>query len=328
VSPARRHVDAPPAAWPLALSDDVADAEVERLRARAEELAERAQYGWGHTIDFGRFTMPGLLGEKYLTLAGVVDQLGWWPTDLTGRRVADVGAFTGGLSVLLAARGAEQVAAVDELPDHLEQCRLVADAFGLDAVTTHAASLYDLVEEVGEGQFDVILCAGVLYHLSDMLVGLIELQRLLKPGGVLILESNAIENYEHSYANYGRYFGGMWWQPTALCIQDMAEHAGFERPEDVVFYQPGRALARVVKPTDPERATPPFTRGVNLDVDDRRDRVERTLDPAVMAPAPDLNADAGMLRAGLLRLAHRLLRLPMRLGYLYRRMTRRSRRSR
>jgi 2-polyprenyl-3-methyl-5-hydroxy-6-metoxy-1,4-benzoquinol methylase len=141
VSRARRHVDAPPAPWPLALPDEVTDAEVDRLRARAEELAERAQYGWGHTIDFGRFTMPGLLGEKYLTLAGVVDRLGWWPTDLTGKRVADVGAFTGGLSVLLAARGAEQVAAVDELGDHLEQCRLVADAFGLDAVTTHAASL-------------------------------------------------------------------------------------------------------------------------------------------------------------------------------------------
>jgi SAM-dependent methyltransferase len=67
--------------------------------------------------------MPGLLGEKYLTLAGVVDRLGWWPTDLTGKQVADVGCFTGGLSVLLAARGAERVAAVDELPEHLEQAR-------------------------------------------------------------------------------------------------------------------------------------------------------------------------------------------------------------
>jgi hypothetical protein len=161
-----------------------------------------------------------------------------------------------------------------------------------------------------------------------MLVGMIELQRLLAPGGVLILESNAVENFTHSYANYGRYFGGMWWQPTALCIQDMAEHAGFERPDDLVFYQPGRALARVIKPADPARAVVPYTRGINLEVPDRRDRVERTLDPAVMAPAPDLGAEAGMIRAGIQRLAHRLLRLPMRLGYRYRRLTRRARRSR
>ena len=324
----RRHVDAPPADWPLAMDPGTSEAEIARVRGRAEELAERAQYGWGHRIDFGPFTMPGLLGAKYLTLAGVVDRLGWWPRRLDGLRVADVGCFTGGLSVLLASRGPSEVVAVDELPEHLEQCRLVAEAFGLDNVTTREASLYDLVDELGEGQLDVILCAGVLYHLSDMLVGLVELQRLLRPGGTLILESNAIENFEHSYANYGRYFGGMWWQPTALCIQDMAEHAGFQRPEDLVFYQPGRALARVVKPTDPDQATPPFTRGVNLEVADRRDRVERTLDPAVMAPAPDLQAEAGMVRAGLLRVAHRLLRLPMRLGYLYRRLTRRSRRSR
>jgi 2-polyprenyl-3-methyl-5-hydroxy-6-metoxy-1,4-benzoquinol methylase len=321
VSAARRYVTAPPAAWPLRAPEALSDAEVDELRRQAEALAERAQYGWGHTIRFGAFTMPGLLGEKYLGLAGIFDRLGWWPKDLSGLQVADVGCYTGGLSVLMAARGAERVAAVDELPEHLEQCQLIASTFGLDTVTVHARSLYELPEELPAGGFDLVLCAGVLYHLSDMLVGLIELQRLLKPGGVLLLESNAVENWDHSYANYGRYFGGMWWQPTALCIQDMCEHAGFERPE-VVFYQPARALARVVKPAD---ALVPFTRGVNLPVADRRDAVERTLDPSVMAPAPDLGAEAGMLRRALTQAVQQLLRLPMRLGYLYRRRTRRSR---
>lgn len=320
----RRYVPAPAVPWPLTLPPDTSDTEVAELRRKAEQLAEKAQYGWGHSIPFGPFTMPGLLGEKYLSLAGAIDQLGWWPTDLTGKQAADVGCFTGGLSVLLAARGAERVAAIDELPEHLDQCKLIADAYGLDTITLHDKSLYELRDELPEASFDVVLCAGVLYHLSDMLVGLIELQHMTTPGGVVVIETNAIENWEHSYANYGRYFGGMWWQPTALCIQDMAEHAGFARPE-VVFYQPGRALARLVKPAE---ATVPFTRGVNLPIDDRRDAVERTLDPGIMAPAPDLAADAGMLaRAGRGLLA-KLLRLPMQLGYRYRKLTRRSRRAR
>lgn len=316
-----RYATAPAAAWPLSVPANASPERVAELRTAAEALAERSQYGWGHTIPFGPFTMPGLLGEKHLKIAGLFDQLGWWSRDLHGQSVADIGCFTGALSVLMAERGAAEVAAIDELPDHLAQCDLVADAFGLQTITTHEKSLYELKDSLSEGSFDLVLCAGVLYHLSDMLVGLIELQRLLKPGGVLLLETNAVENFEHSYANYGRYVGGMWWQPTALCIQDLCEHAGFERPE-VVFYQPGRALARVVKPTD---ARLPFTRGVNLPIEDRRDSVERTLDPGQLAPAPDLGADAGMLRRALIRAAHGVLRLPMRLGYLYRRFERRRR---
>ncbi|CAN5510776.1 hypothetical protein BH20ACT2_BH20ACT2_07870 [soil metagenome] len=321
---ARRYPDGAKAAWPLALPAGTPDAEVDRLRGRAEQLAADAQYGWGHTIRFGPFDMPGLLGEKYLRIAGVLDEWAWWPSSLTGLQVADVGCFTGGLSVLMAARGAAHVEAVDEVPEHLAQCDLVAGAFDLgEVVHTHQASLYELAD-LGAERFDLIMFAGVLYHVSDMLVGLIELQRLLKPGGVLLLESNAVESFEHSYANFGRYYGGMWWQPTALCIADLCEHAGFERAE-VAFYQPGRALARVVKPAG---ATVPFKRGLNLTFEDLRDGEARSLDPSVMAPAPELGANAGMLARWALRAATRVLRLPMQLGYRYRRLTRRSRTAR
>jgi SAM-dependent methyltransferase len=306
------------AEWPLRLPTGTGDAEVEALRREAGELAAAAQYGWGHTIDFGPFTQPGLLGHKYLRIAGTLDDWGWWPASLDGRRVADVGAFTGGLSLLMAARGAASVAAVDEVPEHLAQCAFVAKAFGMAAVHPVRASLYDLRHHLEPGTLDLVLMAGVLYHASDMLVGLVAMQDLLRPGGELLVETNAVECFEHSYANYGRYFGGMWWQPTALCLADMAEHAGFERPE-VRFYQPGRALARLVKP---EQARVPFRRGLNWPVEDLRDDTERGLDPGVMAPAPCHHADAGMLKRAGLRAADRALRLPMSLGYRWRRWSR------
>ena len=46
--------------------------------------------------------------------------------------VADVGCFTGGITALLADRGAERVVAVDEVGSHLEQARVVVTAFGLE----------------------------------------------------------------------------------------------------------------------------------------------------------------------------------------------------
>lgn len=303
-----------PAAWPLRLPDDTPAADAARLEATARALAERAQYGWGHTIDFGPFRIEGLLGDKYLRLAAVLDEWGWWPRDLSGLTVADVGCYTGGLSLLMAARGADRVLAVDEIAEHVEQVSFSAGAFGTDTITPLETSLYRLRDHVEPGSLDVVLVAGVLYHLSDMLVGLIALGELLRPGGVLIIETNAVECFEHSYANYGRYFGGMWWQPTALCVADLCEHAGVGRA-DVRFYQPGRALARAVKPAG---ATVPFKRGLQWDFPDLRDEVPRGLDPSVMAPAPCRHAEAGMLGRWFLRVTHGLLRLPMQLGYRWR----------
>lgn len=318
------YVRAAAAEMPTRLRDGI---DVEELRSRVAALAESAQYGWGHTIDFGPFTQPGLLATKYARIAGAFDALDWWPQDLTGLRVADVGAYTGGIAALMAARGAEVVYAVDELPEHGQQAACLADAFGLDAMEIVDASLYDLHERVEPGSLDVIVCAGVLYHLSDMLVGLIRLQQLLKPGGVLLLETNAVEEFERSYANYGRYVGGMWWQPTAACVEDMAGHAGLSDVE-LRFLQPERLLARAVKRDD---APLPFVRGLvvgpeELGRADRADTVERSLDMAEMAPAVNLRAQSGMLLRSLSVVMDKVLRLPMRVGYRLRHLVRGRRR--
>ena len=55
---------APAAAWPFALPADLPAADVQRLRERVAAAGQAAQYGWGHTIDFGAFVEPGLLGSK------------------------------------------------------------------------------------------------------------------------------------------------------------------------------------------------------------------------------------------------------------------------
>lgn len=271
---------APKAAWPLA-EPRLDSAAMRQIEARIEALASAAQYGWGHTIQIGTFHKKGLLGDAYLRIAGALDAWGWWPQDLTGATVADVGCYTGGLSLYLASRHPATVHAIDEIPEHIAQCEFLASLYAADNIKTHTASIYQLTEIIPEHSLDLVLVSGVLYHLSDMLVGLHILHRLLKPGGTLIIESNGVNDPQHSYANFGRFYAGMWWQPTGLCISDMCEFMEFENAE-VRFYETSRCLARATA-TGRE---PSFKRGMNWRFESMRDARDRGMDPMVMAPAP------------------------------------------
>ena len=281
--------ETPPAAWPWRLDEGMPAARAASIRTRAEALAAAAQYGWGHTIDFGSFTQPGLLGSAYLRIAGLLDAWNWWSRDLSGQAVADVGCFTGGLSLMLAARGARVVYAVDEVPEHIAQCAFLCDVFGVANVTTITRSLYTLTEAIEPDSLDLIVLSGVLYHLSDMLVGLYVLRTRLKPGGVLLIESNAVDDREQSYANFGRFYAGMWWQPSSACVKDMCDFMGF-RDTEVRFYETERCLARCVRSEDDEI---PYRRGLNWPFGNLRDGHERPLDPGVMAPVRLRDPGAG-----------------------------------
>jgi SAM-dependent methyltransferase len=274
------YAEVPRAEWTLQIPDASAE-QLERLHTAIEAAASASQYGWGHSIDFGPFTQEGLLGDTWLAVAGALDRLELWPRTLEGMRVADVGAFSGGISALMAHRGAAAVYAVDELPGHARQAAVVADAFGLETVTVVESSLYRLDRHIAPGSLDLILLSGVLYHLSDMLVGLYALRRLLKPGGRLVLETNAVEDMEHSYANFGRFYAGMWWQPTMLCVKDMYEFMGFESVRVEPFVDSRCVAAGVAVAEDI-----PFKRGLHWDFEGRDDAVGRPMDRTVMAPAP------------------------------------------
>ena len=187
-----------------------------------------------------------------------------------------------GISALLEHRGAERVVAVDEVGSHLEQARVVVTAFGLeDRVNLVEESLFALPSLFPARRFDLVVLRGVLYHLSDMLVGLYATRSLLREGGTLLIETNAVHDDQHSYANFGRFYGGMWWQPTTLCVKDMCEIMGY-REVETYPYLPSRCLARAVRSEE----GPPFRRGLNWPFDDISDAVHRTVDPRIMAPAP------------------------------------------
>ena len=270
-----------PARWPFALASHLSPSAIDRVSTDADRLAAESQYGWGQSVNFGPFRVAGLLGDEHLRIAGGFDHWNWWPERLDGMHVADVGCFSGALSLLMAHRGADVVYAVDEIPQHLAQCAFLARTFEVPAVRPILGSAYRLEEHIETSSLDLILLSGVIYHMSDMLVGLYAMRDLLKPGGSLLVQSNAIEDFDHSYANFGRFIAGRWWQPTALCLTDMLEFMGFTDIE-LRFYEAQFCLAKASR-TEHEIV---FKRGLNWIFDNRWDGKPRSLDPSRMAPVP------------------------------------------
>ena len=87
------------------------------------------------------------------------------------RRVLDAGAGGGDYAAVLAA---PEVVCVDQSEAAVEAAR----ARGLDAHVADVAAL-----PFGDGEFDVVVCNHVLYHVRDRERAIGELARVLRPGG-------------------------------------------------------------------------------------------------------------------------------------------------
>jgi len=99
--------------------------------------------------------------------------------------VLDVGGGTGGFAVPLAALG-HRVTVVDPSPDALASLQRRARDAGVEvhALQGDAAGLLDVV---GAGGADLVLCHGVLEHVDDLAPAVAGLVAVLRPGGTLSL---------------------------------------------------------------------------------------------------------------------------------------------
>ena len=99
--------------------------------------------------------------------------------------VLDVGGGTGGFAVPLAALG-HRLTVVDPNPDALASLQRRAGEAGVEvrAVQGDAAGLLDVV---GPGSADLVLCHGVLEHVDDLAPAVTALVAVLRPAGTLSL---------------------------------------------------------------------------------------------------------------------------------------------
>jgi 2-polyprenyl-3-methyl-5-hydroxy-6-metoxy-1,4-benzoquinol methylase len=109
--------------------------------------------------------------------AYIVDMVG------SNKRVLDVGCDTGYLGETLTALGC-RVSGVEYNPVTAAEA-----ARKLERVVVGDLEVLDLVDEFGEGAFDVVVYGDVLEHLRDPLPVLRAARRLLAPGGTVVVST-------------------------------------------------------------------------------------------------------------------------------------------
>lgn len=172
------------------------------------------------------------------------------PTDLTGKRVLDVGAWDGFWAFEALRRGASEVVCIDDFSDTIHdgekrdwrQLLLCRDALGYTSndVWCEELSVYD-VSEAALGHFDVVLLFGVFYHLRHGLLALEKLADVTKE--LLCIESAICDDYSPYLQIGGRNNGPVmeffptdeygkngtnWWCPTLRCLTLMVASVGFQ----------------------------------------------------------------------------------------------------
>jgi 2-polyprenyl-3-methyl-5-hydroxy-6-metoxy-1,4-benzoquinol methylase len=191
------------------------------------------KFYWGHDHDFGNFKVSGMMGTRHIwMLSRFFDYFGLKPAHLDGKRILDIGCWTGGVSLVLSRLGAN-VTSIDEINKYVHALSFQADFFNLKNFECQNLSLYDL-EKVGWNEkFDLVFCLGVIYHLSDPIVGLRRIYNSMKPGGILCLESMSIDSeesiceYEGPSKRRGD-FGWNWFVPSPRALYQLLEDTGFE----------------------------------------------------------------------------------------------------
>jgi len=147
-----------------------------------------ADHKWFHAIDFGHVVSSGRFPvgtPQNRTLFGAMELLG--AMDLTGSRVLDIGTADGLIAFGAKALGAADVVAVDSV-DRLTFRRGMSE-LGLEIDYRPKTQIKDLLELFEQKSFDVIVCAGVIYHMLNPMSAFIVCRKLVKDHGWVIVES-------------------------------------------------------------------------------------------------------------------------------------------
>lgn len=181
------------------------------------------------------------------------------PEDMTGMRVLDVGAWDGYWTFEALKRGADYLRAIDDFSNTIhegerrgwKQFDLCKTALGYQHRCDRLEmSVYDVDKH--HQRYDVIFFFGVLYHLKHPLLALEKLHAVLKPGGLLCVESAICDDYS-PYRQGGNgdtmvmeFYPedqlGLnptnWWAPTLRTLACMMRVSGFEQVTSWKIDQP------------------------------------------------------------------------------------------
>ena len=183
---------------------------------------------WGHDHDFGHGVhRSGAMGTRHVEISTESVHMGFLPTDLSGKKVLDIGCWSGGDLLVLAGMGAD-VSAIEEHKISAASAGRLMDLVGCKS-KIHTTSTYQDNQDWRQ-QFDIIYCSGVLYHVTDPVLFLRICFSYLKPGGRLIIETKGWgDNNTESACHYSgsAIKGWNFFAPTPSAMARWYFDAGF-----------------------------------------------------------------------------------------------------
>lgn len=212
---------------------------------------------WYHKIDLGNdLVTPGVDFENVWSNIREVRQL----LDYKGKTVLDIASWDGMWAFEAERLGASMVVATETCYKKQENFLFCRNLLKSNVIPFYNISSYNLSDRLdvcfapsgGTGTdfpgFDIVQHLGLLYHLSDPVLSLMEARSLTREGGVLLLESACIVTdapvmlFQGVAKNAGRIYPedrSTWWAPSVTCLKEMLAACFFEPMVDTIQVKPG-----------------------------------------------------------------------------------------
>jgi tRNA (mo5U34)-methyltransferase len=148
------------------------------------------------------------------------------PVELSGRSFLDVGCWEGVHCAEAVRRDARQVVGIDLCTG--DDLAANVDRYGFDFIQMDVFS----EKWLGLGEFDVVLCSGLLYQAENVISLLVRLRKVVRE--LLVLETGItrLQPDKPMMIFHGQGEGtnnpANWWTPNKLCLEQMLATAGFE----------------------------------------------------------------------------------------------------
>ena len=214
----------------------------EALKNQVDALA------WYHAIDLGEYQTPGRFSPPLppnVTLFGVMDILQDIP--VSGMRCMDVGPAHGLISFGLALKGADVVAINIGSPTKGPHFAVLEQIFDVSILYQAPCSVADAPQQFTPASFDLIVCAGVMYHLINPAEVFFRLRPLLKRGGILVMETVYYPESDQPVLVLNS-VNGTFAQPTTYFLASQTALEGLARPRVLRHHRNTGVLSEPVRP--------------------------------------------------------------------------------
>ena len=184
---------------------------------------------WWHSIDFG----DGVFSEGHEPRGTMLwDQFDIPIRNIKNKRVLDIGAWDGKFSFLCEKAGAETVLAVDVSQGVSSSNGFHVAKKILNSKVVHMDEDFFNLKPAEVGKFDLIIFAGVLYHLENPLGAFRALKKLLSNTGLVVMETTTLpDEIKEPYMKFhlkntlnGDHTN--FWTPSRSCVEQMLIEAG------------------------------------------------------------------------------------------------------